>query len=72
MLVWYIHANPQRHGLIDDFRSWPGSSYQSIVNDWTNPVLNKQKTLSWFEGNDGFLEFHSINRKDLEGFAIEE
>jgi REP element-mobilizing transposase RayT len=26
-LVRYIHINPQKHGLIDDFRVWPYSSW---------------------------------------------
>jgi REP element-mobilizing transposase RayT len=26
-LIHYVHANPQMHGLISDFRQWPYSSY---------------------------------------------
>jgi putative transposase len=29
-LVRYIHQNPQRHGLVKDFRDWPFSSYQYL------------------------------------------
>ena len=28
-LIAYIHQNPQRHGMISDFREWPYSSYHS-------------------------------------------
>jgi putative transposase len=28
-LIAYIHQNPQRHGVISDFREWPYSSYHS-------------------------------------------
>jgi len=30
-LVRYIHLNPQKHGLVSDFREWPYSSYQAFV-----------------------------------------
>jgi hypothetical protein len=32
-LVCYIHFNPQRHGLISDFREWPYSSYHAHLSD---------------------------------------
>lgn len=30
-LIQYIHHNPERHGLVDDFRKWPFSSYQNNI-----------------------------------------
>jgi REP element-mobilizing transposase RayT len=36
-LVAYIHQNPQRHGLIDDFRTWPYSSYANSDLSGPNP-----------------------------------
>lgn len=30
-LIVYIHRNPETHGLIDDFRHWPYSSYQHYL-----------------------------------------
>ena len=30
-LVFYIHANPQLHGIVDDFRMYPWSSYDRIM-----------------------------------------
>jgi REP element-mobilizing transposase RayT len=32
-LIFYIHANPQKHGFADDFRTWPWSSYNALVTD---------------------------------------
>ena len=32
-LVYYIHANPQLHGLINDFKEWKWSSYGRILMD---------------------------------------
>lgn len=70
-LVWYIHANPQRHGLTDDFRSWPASSYTEIVSPELANIVNKSAVIRWFDGIDSFLAFHLENKKDLEGYVIE-
>ncbi|MEJ2736429.1 MAG: hypothetical protein P8189_23160, partial [Anaerolineae bacterium] len=37
-LVVYIHRNPEKHGLVDDFRHWPHSSYEAILS--TKPSRN--------------------------------
>jgi len=29
-LILYIHYNPQKHGFVDDFCSWPWSSYSAL------------------------------------------
>ena len=57
-LVYYIHANPQVHRLVDDFRDWPWSSYNSIISD--KPTrLKKQEILEWFKGPNAYREFHN-------------
>jgi hypothetical protein len=51
-LVVYIHHNPQRHGLVDDFRRWPHSSYQAVLVD--KPThLRRSEVLAWFDGHAG-------------------
>ena len=59
-LVWlvvYIHQNPQKHGLVDDFRLWPYSSYRALIS--TKPTrLKRDDVLAWFEGLDGFQAAH--------------
>jgi REP element-mobilizing transposase RayT len=30
-LVTYIHTNPQKHGFVTDFRTWPYSSYHALT-----------------------------------------
>lgn len=56
-LAYYIHANPQQHGLIDDFRKWPWSSYNKIVSDEPS-YLKKQEVLNWFGGKKQFEKYH--------------
>ena len=57
MLVAYIHQNPQKHGLIDDFREWPFSSYQAMIGNKPT-LLAREVTHSWFDGNRGLVQYH--------------
>ena len=57
-LVFYIHANPQLHGLVKDFRDYPWSSYQPILNN--APVaIEKDKVLEWFSSKDNLVSFYN-------------
>lgn len=48
-LVVYIHQNPQRHDLTEDFRTWAYSSYSALfANQPTR--LKREKVLDWFGG----------------------
>ena len=56
-LVVYIHQNPQRHGLLDDFRAWPYSSYQALLS--SSPTrLKRDEVLDWFGGPEYVLDAH--------------
>ncbi|KRT17346.1 hypothetical protein ASU31_06660 [Pedobacter ginsenosidimutans] len=57
-LIYYIHANPQKHNLIYDFREWKWSSYNRILLE-TDTKLKKQEVLDWFGGKAEYLKFHS-------------
>jgi len=57
-LIYYIHANPQKHNLISDFRDWKWSSYKRILLE-TDTKLKKQEVLDWFGGKAEYLKFHS-------------
>lgn len=58
-LVYYIHANPQLHGIINDFRDWKWSSYNRFLID-SATKLQKQAVLAWFGSKAGYLTFHSV------------
>jgi putative transposase len=61
-LVYYIHANPQVHGLTDDFKEWKWSSYNRILKNKATR-LKKQEVLEWFGSIEGYTEFHLANQK---------
>jgi REP-associated tyrosine transposase len=56
-LIAYIHRNPQKHGLVDDFGGWPYSSYHTFLSTKATR-LKRDDVLAWFEGAAGFQAFH--------------
>lgn len=56
-LIAYIHQNPQKHGLVDDFRAWDYSSYQALQSN--RPTrLKREQVLARFDGLTAFATFH--------------
>ncbi len=57
-LVRYVHQNPQRHGLHDDFRTWPYSSWSLVTG--TRPTrLDRATVLDWCGGLDALRGAHT-------------
>ncbi len=57
-LVTYIHQNPSKHGLTDDYRDYPHSSYHAYLFEQRNTKLNRAEVLEWFGGEKEFTQFH--------------
>jgi REP element-mobilizing transposase RayT len=56
-LIAYIHHNPHKHGLMDDFRDWPYSSYRAMLS--TKPTkVQRAAVLDWFDGRTRFEAYH--------------
>lgn len=76
-LVIYIHRNPQKHGLVPDFRQYRYSSYQTILkigraasenNGKIGTKIKADYVLSWFGGLSPFVHAHEFgSEKDLRG-----
>lgn len=56
-LITYVHRNPQKHGIVDDFRDWPYSSYDAILHDKPTRV-SKTAVLEWYGDLKQFEEAH--------------
>jgi REP element-mobilizing transposase RayT len=65
-LVVYIHANPEFHGIHNDFRTYPWSSYQTILSKEPSK-LEKNEVLQWFDGIENYIYCH---QKDIETAKI--
>ncbi|HEY3371512.1 MAG TPA: hypothetical protein VGK10_11720 [Prolixibacteraceae bacterium] len=63
-LVFYIHANPQKHGIVEDFRQYPWSSYERVLRDRPSK-LNKEAVLGWFQDKENYIAYHA-GRSDLD------
>ncbi len=72
-LILYVHANPQLHGIWDDYRAWPHSSYLAMLSDDTTR-LQRKETLEMFGGKEGFSEAHQhyIDLKIIDHLMIED
>jgi putative transposase len=46
-LTYYIHLNPVKHQLTNDFENYKWSSYKKLINT-TTTKLKKQEILDWF------------------------
>jgi len=59
-VIFYIHNNPAKHGIQQDFWNYPYSSLTHILNG-TDSIIKLQNPLTWFENDmDVFKEFHSL------------
>lgn len=72
-LIFYIHANPQLHHLIDDFRKWHYSSYHAVLSE-KNTKLKKHDVVEWFGNKQQYQHFHQnqTDFNDLEVLNLEE
>ncbi len=58
-LIFYIHSNPQKHGIIKDFRQYKYSSFKSFFSDKIQSKTNLE-VLDWFNGDiQEFAQFQS-------------
>jgi putative transposase len=71
-LVYYIHANPQKHGFVADFRDYPHSSYNAHLSK-LDTQLRRAELLDWFGDTGNYEKYHLPNQvlADLGKFEIE-
>lgn len=71
-LVAYIHRNPEKHGFIKDFKTYPYSSYQTILSK-KDTKIKRDEVLNWFGSNEEFKLFHQSFNEDssILDFTIE-
>jgi REP element-mobilizing transposase RayT len=57
-LVFYIHSNPQMHGICSDFRQYAWSSYDRILKGKPSK-LKKEEVIEWFTDKSNYVSFHA-------------
>jgi putative transposase len=63
-LIYYIHTNAQKHGLVADFKNWKWSSYEEIMSD-DNSAIQKE-IIGWFGNKTGYINFHGPRVVDFD------
>ena len=62
-LVYYIHHNSAKHGIVDDYRKYRFSSYQAFVSEKPTS-LDKDVVISWFGSLADFIEYHNYLQQE--------
>lgn len=68
--VFYIHANPQKHGVVEDFRTFHWSSYGAFANNSPTKLM-RDEVLDWFGGMSKFQEYHQDWHEYLNDLELE-
>ncbi len=58
--VIYIHGNPVKHKVTDNFTNYKWSSYQAMLSQ-SPTSLRRDEVLNWFGGKNKFVELHRNN-----------
>lgn len=56
-LVYYIHNNPRKHGVLQDFTHYAWSSYASLLSQ-SQTSLARELVFDLFAGRENFIAFH--------------
>ncbi len=69
-IIFYTHFNPQKHGLIRDFRQYTYSSYDKILNQ---PNINfcRDVVFELFGGRADFINYHSFMHDERGALELE-
>lgn len=62
-LINYIHKNPVKHGIQNDFENYPYSSFRVIISESVTN-LNRNDVLAWFGGKNEFIMYHQSDTLD--------
>ena len=73
-LVFYIHFNPQKHQLVQDFRTYQYSSYTTYSSHAFDTFLDIKSTLEWFNDYEDFINYHNVlhDERKLRKMTIED
>jgi putative transposase len=56
--IIYTHANAQKHGITNDYKKYPFSSYTAIIKD-NEYYTNSKNVIDFFGGIEKFIQIHN-------------
>jgi REP element-mobilizing transposase RayT len=71
-LVFYIHYNPEKHGLINNYKDYSYNSYRELLNN-SKTILCREEVFKLFGGREEFIDFHNFHHeeKKIKKYIIE-
>jgi len=72
-LIYYIHSNPIKHRITNNFYNYSYSSYSQII-EGMNDIVNSDFVIDWFSGEKEFELFHKEihNLRIIEKYYLED
>jgi putative transposase len=72
-LVHYIHANPEKHGIVEDFKTYKYSSYQAIIGNKPTKI-KREGVINWYSDLKNFIYCHSreVDEESIKDIIIED
>ncbi len=65
-LVAYIHLNPVKHGMNQNFHFYNHSSYQSLLSEKPTKLM-RTEVINWFDDMENFTFWHNYKKIKLDG-----
>ena len=69
-LSFYIHYNPQKHGLVNNFRDYRYSSWKAY-NSAQTTKLNRNLLFDFFGEKNDFFRYHQYLHEEKEWLNLE-
>lgn len=69
-LFFYIHYNPVKHGITNDFKNYKYSSYQAYIRNKPTKI-SKELGLELFNGLEKFWDFHNYLHEEKDILNLE-
>ncbi|GMQ30396.1 transposase [Algoriphagus confluentis] len=61
--IIYIHKNPQKHGIVKDYKNWKFSSLNALIS--RKPTnIERDFVLDWFAGLQHFKKVHELEQAE--------
>jgi putative transposase len=68
-LINYIHKNPVKHGIQNNWEVYLYSSYRIILSE-SKTNLNREDVFRWFGGRQEFINYHNSDIIDPKTFTL--
>ena len=69
-VIFYVHHNPVKHGISDDFQNFIYSSYKALLS--SKPTkLDRKCVLELFGSQEEFIQYHQYLHEDKQNIILE-